>query len=461
MNAQTIIKPKLNRLSSNAWIIILVSSLMMGFAIYAVFNWFEIVEEEMLVGAKGEALTNPYFGFQQFLTASGATLTLANKSRELELGLAKDATPPQVLMLGDRRLTEMTPARVKKVNDWVRAGGHLVVEAEQPMLEDPLLAQFAIERKALVWRDGKYIEVPRKQDEKNAEEDDGADTDAQKSAEQKQPTDTEVTPQDTPKYAPKQPNRTRRELDRYMPSKHLSSKVTLADGTPFTAKFEPYQNVLKLPLLTTVAIDNRHLVSDRDGGRIVEFSDGLGRVTVISNFDFLTYKNLSIDDHAELIWHLVSNANSIKPRIIVALNRQSDGFWKWMTVHAWMVAISSLTLLLFWSWRVIPRMGPMALPEATSRRSLLEHMVAAGAFLAKQKQWQALVSPVRSRFIHHYKHRHPRTMNMHDAAFVQYVSRHLQIDENQLARLLFVPVASRQEAMMVLRQLIPLFSIVS
>ena len=101
----------------------------------------------------------------------------------------------------------------------------------------------------------------------------------------------------------------------------------------------------------------------------------------------------------------------------------------------------------------------MALPVANGRRSLLEHMVAAGAFLANQKQWQALLDPVRNRFIHQYKTRHPRTMNMSDVEFVKHASRHLQLDENQLARILFVPVATRQEAMTVLRQLTPLFTI--
>ena len=159
---------------------------------------------------------------------------------------------------------------------------------------------------------------------------------------------------------------------------------------------------------------------------MVEFQDGLGRVTVISNFDFMTYLNLENNDHAELIWHLVSNANTIKPSIIVALNRQIDGLWKWLKTHAWMVVVSSIALLLFWLWRVIPRMGPMALPVANGRRSLLEHMVAAGAFLANQKQWQALLDPVRNRFIKQYKYRHPRTMNMSDIDFVKHASRHLQ-----------------------------------
>jgi len=450
MNAQLTSGLKKKRLSTNAWVIILVSAVMSACAIYALFNWFEIVEEEMLVGAKGEALTNPYYALQQFLLASGANATLANKSNELDRGLAQPLLPPQVMLLGDRRLTEMTVARVNRINDWVRDGGHLIIEAEQPSLEDRVLAQFAIERNPLVWHKNKLVEIPRKPSAEATEttEDANANANAKKNEAQQQWTPA---------------NGAHREFDNLRPLGSRPTRITLADGTPFITKFQPYQNVLKLPLPappTATTIDNRRLVTDRDGGRIIEFQEGLGRVTVISNFDFLTYKNLEDYDHAELIWHLISNANSTKPSILVALNRQSEGFWKWLTTHAWMVAISGLVLLLVWLWRVIPRMGPMALPEPTSRRSLLEHMVAAGAFLAKQKQWQALLNPVRAKFIQRYRYRHPRTLNMSDVDFLQHVARHLQVDENQLARLLFVPVATRQEALMVLRQLISLFTIV-
>jgi hypothetical protein len=456
MNTQSTLEPALQparkRLSSNTWIIIVASALMLGFAIYAAFNWFEIVEDEVQIGAKGEAATNPYFGLQNFLIASGATIVLSNKSRELALGLSDKIAPPQVLMLGDRRLTEMTPARVDSILNWVRAGGHLIVEAEQPTLEDPVLNRYAIDRKHLVWRKGKFVEVTRKAMAENEEAVENApESVTDENADKAPPTATEDAPPAVP-----------RGFNALRPPKPRATKITLADGTPFTARFEPYQNVLLLPPVPSAPSAKteakRQLVKDREGGRLVEIVDGLGRVTVLSNFDLLTFNNLENNDHAELIWHLVSNANRDKPRILVALNKQSDGFWKWMTTHAWMVATSSLVLLLFWLWRVVPRMGPLAVPEAHARRSLLEHMVAAGAFLAKQKQWQALLAPVRSRFIQQYKSRHPRAINMRDADFVQYASRQLQIDENQLARVLFVPVASRHEAMLVLRQLIALFS---
>ena len=450
MSTPSTLPPALNsqsRLSSNAWIIIISSALMLGFAIYATFNWFEIVEDEVQIGAKGEAATNPYFGLQKFLTASGATIVLSNKSRELALGLSDANSPSQVLMLGDRRLSEMTPARVDRILNWVQAGGHLIVEAEQPTLEDPLLARYAIERKHLVWRKGKFVEVTRQAMRKNEDAvDDESKSEGDKNTDNPPPK-SEAEPPIPP-----------RGFRGIKPPQPSATKVTLADSTHFRARFEPYQNVLLLPLPNANAEDKRMLVTDREGGRLVEFADGRGRITVISNLDFLTFNHLENNDHAELIWHLVSNANSVKPRILMALNKQTDGFWKWMTTHAWMVAVSGLVLLLFWLWRVLPRMGPLLLPEAHARRSLLEHMVAAGAFLAKQNQWQALLAPVRSRFIQQFKLRHPRAINMSDAAFVEYASHQLQLDENQIARTLFVPVASRHEAMLVLRQLTPLFS---
>ncbi|NJR72206.1 MAG: hypothetical protein HC782_03905, partial [Gammaproteobacteria bacterium] len=101
------------------------SAVLSAFAVYAAFNWFELVEEEELVGANGEALTNAYFGLQQFLVASGASITLANKSNELDRSLAQTepSLQPRIMLLGDRRLAEMTANRVNKIIDWVRGGG--------------------------------------------------------------------------------------------------------------------------------------------------------------------------------------------------------------------------------------------------------------------------------------------------------------------------------------------------
>jgi hypothetical protein len=483
MNAPALInqnKPVRKRLSTNAWIIIAVSALISVFLIYAVFNYFEIVDDTVEVGAKGEAKTNPYFGLQKFLAASGATVTLSNKTVELENVLAIDQ-PMQpiknkVLMLGDRRLAEMRRERVDKIVDWVGTGGHLIVEAEQYYLADPLLARWGIGVRQLVYRKGKYVERETSNDDETINE--GTPLAAppdDANAENRADKNTGAPDADSKRQNKALPPPSERAFDllaEKIAMKRFPTTIVLADGTPFTVRFQPYQNLVLDTGAKAVesqteqaASSNKFipprdilpkdiaLIRDRDGGRIIKFSHGLGKVTVLSNFDLMTYKNMGESDHAELIWHLVSSGNTAVPQVILALSRQGEGFLSWMLTHAWMVAVSAITLLLVWLWRVIPRMGPLAVPVPIARRSLIEHIVATGAYLVKKKQWQSLVAPLRLKFMLAFKARHPRVINMSESAMLQYAARQLQVDENVLARVLFIPVSNLIETLDVIRKL--------
>jgi hypothetical protein len=499
-------KPRREPLSRNAWVIIIAAALMLGMGIYAAFNWFQIVDEEETIGAEGEAATNQYLALERLFLASGSTVTRSNKSVEFDKLLSANAQP--VMILGDRRLAQMRAERVAQLAAWVQAGGHLIVEAEQPELEDPVLAYWGIDRKRLVWRAGKYVEVDRR---KPIDEDfDDVNEDAKKGANEttitppssndgkpadgandepadevkscKAPTAEDATDDTAPIISPNEDtNKADAEPDKVVKPEsknHSRSRnarrnspfdfsakpeynattVTLMDGMSFSARFFAYQNIALLPL--PARFDNqpldRQLAKDREGGRIVEFNDGLGKVTAISNFDFMVRRSLRHDDHAELIWHLVSEGNSKKPAVMLAVHPQGDGFWTWMTTHAWMVATSALILLLVWLWRVIPRMGPLAPALTNNRRSLSEHVGAAGRFLAARNHWQSMIQPVRSRVIAQMKRRHPRTVMMSDAEKVRYLSKLMAVNEDDMMRILFIPVANRHECLYAIAQLIHL-----
>jgi Domain of unknown function (DUF4350) len=489
-------KPRREPLSKNAWVIIIAAALMLGLGIYAAFNWFQIVDDEVTVGAEGEAATNPYLALERLLVASGSAVTRSNKSGEFDKLLSANSQP--VMILGDRRLAQMRAERVAQLAAWVQAGGHLIVEAEQPELEDPVLEYWGIDRKRLVWRAGKNVEVDRrkpinedveepdestspKPDEASAT--DGVSNDTSDDVKSR-PAPADDMPADDDKSAPAiaptnnqlrqdadkpdvdvQPNRDRDGKQTRTTRFNFSAKpeakktsITLSDGLNFSARFLPYQNVAlkKLPAQIRDNTMPRHLITDREGGRMVELGHGQGKVTVISNFDFMTWRSLRVDDHAELIWHLVSEGNSKKPAVVLAVYPQGDGFWTWMTTHAWMVAVSGLVLLLVWLWRVIPRMGPLAPVMTNNRRSLSEHVGAAGRFLAARNQWQSMIQPVRSRVIAQMKRRHPRTAMMSDAEQVRYLSTLMAVNEDDVMRILFIPVASRHECLYAITQLIHL-----
>jgi hypothetical protein len=146
---------------------------------------------------------------------------------------------------------------------------------------------------------------------------------------------------------------------------------------------------------------------------LVQFRDGLGRVTVISNFDFMTWRELGKHDHAEFLWHIVMTQNSAlknatltddksalpKPHIMLALKDRNIGLWTWLQDHAWMVLVAFAALLLAWLARITRRFGPLDIASATTRVSLGEHLRALGRYAARQQAWPNLAHAARERFL--------------------------------------------------------------
>ena len=440
---------KSRRFSNEMWMMIVAASILLAFAIYAALNWFVLVEEVALVNAKGEAVTNPYLVLERLAVAAGASVQRSNKSAELDHHLSSSvAMKSAVLMLGDRRLAEMRPTRVAEIVAWVRAGGHLIVEAEQPSLDDPILANWGVDRKKLVWRNGKYTELDRRKsidDQAPAIEE--ANNSEQTSSDEFT-LDTELTPDRRPPKG--ESSRGARGIPFLPAPQQHPSDITMADGMSFRMHFRPYQNLYlsaDSPALTG------DIVSDKYGKRLLDFMDGNGRVTVISNFDFMIYRNLREHDHAELIWHLLSNSGATKPRLLLSVYRQGDGLWQWLADHARMIIVSALSLLLLCLWRIVPRFGAPLPAVMDVRRDFSGHVVASGVFMMNRHAWTSLITTMRNRFLHVLKQQHPRTSQMTDSQRIAYLAAQLNASEDDVARALHVQVASRRETIAVIRQL--------
>ena len=118
-----------------------------------------------------------------------------------------------------------------------------------------------------------------------------------------------------------------------------------------------------------------------------------------------------------------------------------------------MVLVTIAVLLCCWIWHVLPRFGPSLPPVLTPRRSLREHIRAAGGWLASRSEWMALITPVRARFWARLAQRHPRTTLMSESERLEYAARLCSLTLNETARLLTANVDSRRECLYVVRWL--------
>jgi hypothetical protein len=441
--------------SKQTWMWIAAATLLAAFAVYAAVYWFEVVDETEWVGVKGEAASNPFLALEKLLAAQGATVIPAPRAAVLDTQL--QAGGPSAIVLGANRLQNMTPARINAIEAWVASGGQLIVESERLMLDDPLLAKWGLERKRLVWRRGKYVEVDRKRPPRVVTEgskagegagDDPVPGDPEMEFEIEEGQSLQPVPRSP--FAPQ----------RSMPSQAVST-VALGDGISFQVAFVPHQNLVVLNPVTQSRLTTPALIRDRFGGRIAEISMGRGRITAISGFDFMKWKALTKADHAEFIWHLVSrggnrggNDSAVKPTVLMMARPAGMGFSQWVIENAWMVVVSLLLLIGVWIWSVLPRFGPLLPALTTERRSLGEHIRAAGGWLASRREWSALLAPVRARFWSRLTHRYPRAASMSATEKLELAARAASISISDATWLLNTDVHSRRECLQVMSALI-------
>ena len=363
---------------------------------YAALNWYIIVDDDEWVGMQGEARTNPYLAMQRTLEEMGASVNIVKGEQGWDAALApanKDAARSATLIVGDRRLVRMTRERVAQIREWVRAGGNLIIEAEQVKFDDPLLASYGMGHVGLRWTaKGGYVEKREKGEPADGDEPEadffGLDADD----------------------APRESGNTSEESQNVFKLKRetATSIITFADNATFEVNFRPYQNlrIKKVP-------DDAEIFDDKIGTRMVQFRDGLGRVTAISNFDFMTWRALGKHDHAEFLWHIVATQNASssdaalaigestlpKPVVMLALKDRTAGLWGWLGEHAWMILFSLAALLIAWLARITRRFGPLSLASERTRVSLGEHLRALGRFAARQQAWPHLAHAARERFL--------------------------------------------------------------
>lgn len=146
-------------------------------------------------------------------------------------------------------------------------------------------------------------------------------------------------------------------------------------------------------------------LADEDGSYLVRLAVGKGVVTVLSDAQFLSNRNLNKEDHAAYLWR-VAQLDVVRPIWLVF----SDGMpplHQWLMQHAWSALIAGVVLLLLWLWAASRRFGPLQAVAPLARRRLLDHIEASGRFLWRAGQGEQLLKGVRQTLYRALELRHP------------------------------------------------------
>jgi hypothetical protein len=373
------------------------------------FMTFERATEPVYTGLQGAAREDPFLALRRLFKRSELRLeepavaaTPATKFENLPAG--------GTLLLGDRRQLVMAPERVKHIVEWVKAGGHLIVEAEYPGRPDPLLAAFGLGRADLV----RPKPAPKAAAGKPAQSD--GERDAERDGEDNNAT-SEAEKKSEPPAAPSAKSRRRRVAE--------IAEVHLPDGgRPLKVEFGAYQNlVVTRGTRGTEGLkaDGLQLASDSLGLRLAIGTHGAGRVSALSNFDFLIYRgtfdekdvarqptHLGKYDHAEMVLRLVRlHPNHAQAALRLVWGNDDVSLWTWLADHA-AFALASLALLLaVWLWHVVPRFGPLMPDAAPAEQKLASHLEAVGRFYWKHMAPGEIYAKLRAAFVQRLAERRP------------------------------------------------------
>ena len=279
--------------------------------------WFLSTHDRVIVqewvGPSGEARLREFLAAQRLAERMGLKVVEVRSLPEL------DALPAQGVLLLPHRRQQLPPARIADLLRWVDNGGHLVAEAEQPGVPDPLLDQLGVKRSTLA-------EAPRK------------------------PLSVEL-PQSG------------RKLTAFFPG---TTKLETADAAE--VRLRAGSNLVSFARgrgLVTVASTLRF-------ARNPSYDDHFYRLSK------RPAASIGALDHAELLWSVLSLGSGRELRFYFRPERLSlSGF---LRENAAPALIAGGLLLALWIWSIVPRFGPVAPDVPPGRRRLLDHLRASGRY---------------------------------------------------------------------------------
>jgi len=147
-------------------------------------------------------------------------------------------------------------------------------------------------------------------------------------------------------------------------------------------------------------------LADDQGMIVARRSLGAGYVTVVANGHYFANRSLDESNHARLLMDTV--AGYVDPgKVWLVFQSAYPSLWQVIWNNAPYVVASLAIALLLWLWSIMPKFGPAILAEAAVRRSIIEHVKAAGHFVWRNHGAKALAGSSTAAILHEAESKHP------------------------------------------------------
>lgn len=292
------------------------------------------------------AWREPYLAMQSWLERSGIRV---REVLSLEGVPALGGDTLAILPAGRGTLTQ---AALEQLRSAVHDGARLLVEAEEPELDDPVLETFGIirshEEESAAWGSWTWRQWRQR------------------------------------------------------------SRASVLDDAQLLRVEREGADPLRVLQFGSLGLDAetpRYRVTQDDLARMLCVDHGRG--WVLAMVDLGPFGNFGIgrNDHAEFLHMLLHDPQP--PREVLLLRNRTPGFGPWLWQNAWQALLSLALLLLLWLWRIGARFGPSLADPEPARRRLLDHLRAAGRLLWSRRAYVELTSAAREQALRALARRHP------------------------------------------------------
>ncbi len=383
--------------------ILLIVLLALGLTTYWIMENVTLEEVSYPSSLKGEAFTNELLAAQRLTEGLGV-------SAATEFGLKRPpaASPDHTVIVMPTLRRTFSPKERDGLLAWVAAGGNLVVLAHtidgEGEAVDWLLTRIGVKQ---VWSRSAREAVRSKANEM-------AKVKARAAEKKQQRTDVEPE-EDSPSEvdggdggggeAAKPKSRIQRKREAELLAKLsktipgllprarcpqqreagiMAPRIAERDGSAFACFDGDFHLETTREILWSL--------SSNSGVHALTVAEGRGRVTVLTDRDFMFNNALETADHADVLMAIIglNDADRRPTRVIFVPREDVDNVVILTWRVAWAVLLVLLLWLALWLWRASSRFGPIVASAALARRSVAEHIRAVGEFLWRHKHQDTL-----------------------------------------------------------------------
>jgi hypothetical protein len=334
-----------------------------GYWVYENLTWEEIHVPGM---PRGEAARNNLLAAERLIVAMGGKAHSDHVFKALPEGDPQHA----VLIFPTQRRT-LTPRQRAQIYDWVERGGHLVAVtytiAGDDAFPDELMERAGVRQ---FWSTPPKGKKPRKTGESGESDAGDASEDL---------ADDIAPAKPRPRSVPAAKNASDCPLQRE--SGTLAPRFGTTPDATLKVCFDQRFRV-------KARGDVLWQAKDASGVHAIAVALGKGRVTVLTDYDFMLNNAIGRADHADFLLAMIGFKAGMNVSLIPREDVPGIVELAWRT--GWPVLLALCAAILIALWRKAARLGPVVAQLETARRSIGEHVRASGEFLWRHGQAEAL-----------------------------------------------------------------------